>query len=200
MHGRCVVAAAAAAMTLALGCGADEDAKDEPAAPLRQAAADRAGKAPAASAPRERTDSPASLPARSASVREVARGVPPDVGERPKLRVAPAGRPPEAVKSIPVARADRGPRARRGDLVAVRYTATTWAKAKEFDATWDRGDDVFPFVLGSKGVMPGFNEGVTGMRKGERKLVVIPPAAGYHAIGMQGAVDDSETLVFVVDL
>lgn len=199
MHGRNALAALAAASTLALGCGTS-DSGEEPPPPLpAPSGGPAAGAAPMTAGAKARRRPETPLPARSADVRLLARGVAVDVGKRPKLRVEPAGRPPRRVRSIPVAELETGARARDGDLVVVRYTASTWAEAEEFDATWDRGD-VFPFVLGSKGIMPGFNEGVRGMREGERKLVVIPPTDGYRVLGTPGEVGARQTLVFVVDL
>ena len=52
--------------------------------------------------------------------------------------------------------------------------------------------------LGQAGVIQGWNEGLVGMKKGGRRLLIIPPELGYGASG-QGPIGPNETLVFVVD-
>ncbi|MHB1853715.1 MAG: FKBP-type peptidyl-prolyl cis-trans isomerase [Acidimicrobiales bacterium] len=50
------------------------------------------------------------------------------------------------------------------------------------------------------GVVKGFAQGITGMRVGGRRDIVIPPDLGYGAAGAPPAVGPNETLIFVVDL
>ena len=49
-------------------------------------------------------------------------------------------------------------------------------------------------------MVPGFAQGIVGMKVGGRREIVIPPALGYGATGSPPAVSPNETLVFVVDL
>ena len=49
------------------------------------------------------------------------------------------------------------------------------------------------------GVVPGFAQGIVGMKIGGRREIVIPPSLGYGAQG-SGPIGPNETLVFVVDL
>jgi peptidylprolyl isomerase len=49
-------------------------------------------------------------------------------------------------------------------------------------------------------VVPGFAQGIVGMKVGGRREIVIPPALGYGTMGSPPAVAPNETLVFVVDL
>jgi len=64
----------------------------------------------------------------------------------------------------------------QGDLVAVHYTGTL-----EDDSVFDtsEGREPLAFAAGAGDVIQGFDEGVLGMRVGQRKRVVIPPEAGY---------------------
>jgi peptidylprolyl isomerase len=48
-------------------------------------------------------------------------------------------------------------------------------------------------------VVPGFSEGIVGMKVGGRREIVIPPALGYGDQSQPGLPANS-TLVFVVDL
>lgn len=56
------------------------------------------------------------------------------------------------------------------------------------------------FVIGTDRVMPGWNEGVTGMRKGGRRLVRVPPALGFGDRGSEDVIPPGATLLFQIDL
>jgi len=92
-----------------------------------------------------------------------------------------------------------GPAAKAGDEVTVQYVGVNYKSGKEFDASWDRGEP-FTFALGSGMVIPGWEEGVEGMKVGGRRELVIPPELGYGPAGSPPAIPPNETLVFVVDL
>ena len=56
-----------------------------------------------------------------------------------------------------------------------------------------------PVAIGQHTVVPGFEEGVTGMKIGEERLIVIPPALGYGDQA-QGSIPANSTLIFLVKL
>lgn len=62
---------------------------------------------------------------------------------------------------------------------------------------FDAGE--FGFVLGSGQVVPGFDEGVRGMRPGGVRLVVLPPELGYGSRG-SGPIPPNSILVFRIEL
>lgn len=64
----------------------------------------------------------------------------------------------------------------QGDLVRVHYTGRL-----EDDSVFDtsEGREPLEFEAGAGDVIPGFDEGVMGMRVGETKRIIIPPDAGY---------------------
>ncbi len=90
-----------------------------------------------------------------------------------------------------------GETAAADNTVAVRYTGALYPDGKVFDASWNRGKDPISFPL--TGVVPGFSQGIVGMKVGGRREIVIPPALGYGAAG-KGPVPADATMVFVVDL
>jgi FKBP-type peptidyl-prolyl cis-trans isomerase len=55
------------------------------------------------------------------------------------------------------------------------------------------------FVLDAGTIIPGFNAGVTGMRIGERRLVLIPASQAYGTSG-SGAIPPNATLIFVLEV
>ncbi|GAC1476979.1 MAG: hypothetical protein NVS1B12_11440 [Acidimicrobiales bacterium] len=82
--------------------------------------------------------------------------------------------------------------------VKVQYVGTNYADGKVFDASWEHGGQPIDFPL--SGVIPGFAQGIVGMKVGGRRELVIPPALGYGTRGSPPAVGPNETLVFVIDL
>ena len=94
----------------------------------------------------------------------------------------------------------KGKAAKAGDTVAMQYAGFNWSNGQPFDASWDRGNEPFEFGLGAGMVIPGWDEGIVGMKPGGRRLLVIPPDMGYGPAGSPPVIGPNETLVFVVDL
>lgn len=115
----------------------------------------------------------------------------------PKVEV-PQGAPPKELVTEDLEEGS-GPAAKAGDEVSVNYVGVNYKTGKEFDASWSRGEP-FAFALGSGMVIPGWEEGVVGMKVGGRRQLVIPPELGYGAAGSPPTIPPNETLVFVVDL
>ena len=92
----------------------------------------------------------------------------------------------------------QGATAARGQTVAVHYTG--WLpNGTKFDSSRDRGDP-FLFTLGAGQVIPGWDEGVAGMKVGGRRKLVLPPALAYGAAGAPPVIPPDATLVFDVEL
>lgn len=91
-----------------------------------------------------------------------------------------------------------GPAAVTSSTVNVQYVGTNYTDGKVFDASWEHGGQPISFAL--SGVIPGFAQGIVGMKVGGRRELVIPPALGYGPQGSPPAVGPNETLVFVIDL
>jgi peptidylprolyl isomerase len=92
-----------------------------------------------------------------------------------------------------------GDEAVAGKKVAVHYVGVSFLTGDQFDASWDRGQP-FEFKLGKGQVIPGWDQGVAGMRVGGRRRLTIPSALAYGARGAGGVIKPNEPLVFVVDL
>jgi len=92
-----------------------------------------------------------------------------------------------------------GEEATRGSKVEVQYVGVAFSTGEEFDASWSRGQP-FRFTLGKGQVIPGWDQGVPGMRVGGRRKLTIPSAMAYGARGAGDVIKPHEPLVFVVDL
>lgn len=98
-----------------------------------------------------------------------------------------------------------GDEATPGRRVQVHYTGWLYDEGKsdhkgtKFDSSRDRNEP-FTFRLGAGEVIPGWDQGVAGMKVGGRRRLTIPPHMGYGSRGAGGVIKPNETLVFVVDL
>jgi FKBP-type peptidyl-prolyl cis-trans isomerase len=93
----------------------------------------------------------------------------------------------------------KGAAAKAGDQLTMKYVGVLYATGKQFDASWDRGQD-FPFQLGAGNVIKGWDQGLVGMKVGGRRQLVIPPDFGYGDQGAGADIPPGATLIFVVDL
>jgi peptidylprolyl isomerase len=92
-----------------------------------------------------------------------------------------------------------GAEAVAGKKVTVHYVGVAFRSGEEFDASWNRGEP-FSFKLGKGQVIPGWDQGVQGMKVGGRRQLTIPSALAYGARGAGGVIEPHEPLIFVVDL
>jgi peptidylprolyl isomerase len=120
-----------------------------------------------------------------------------DTSTKPKVEV-PEGQPPAGLQIEDIVEGD-GATATTGSNVTVQYVGVSYSTGKQFDASWDAGQP-FTFQLGAGGVIPGWDQGVAGMKEGGRRRLTIPPELGYGETGMPPAIAPNETLVFVIDL
>jgi peptidylprolyl isomerase len=124
-------------------------------------------------------------------------GAPPARATKPTVTV-PDGPPPTQLRITDLT-VGTGRVAERGSSVTVQYVGVAWSTHQEFDASWDRGHP-FTFSLGSGQVIPGWDQGIEGMRVGGRRELVIPPDLAYGKHGYPPDIGPNETLIFVVDL
>lgn len=92
-----------------------------------------------------------------------------------------------------------GATAKSGDSVTVNYTGWLQQDGTKFDSSIDRGQ-TFDFTVGAGSVIPGWDEGVVGMRVNGTRLLVIPPELGYGSTGSGTTIPANATLVFEVQL
>lgn len=90
-----------------------------------------------------------------------------------------------------------GATAASGDTVTVHYVGAL-TNGTRFDSSYDRNQP-FSFRIGAGQVIPGFEQGVTGMRVGGKRRITIPPSLGYGGQAV-GSIPANSTLIFEVDL
>lgn len=124
--------------------------------------------------------------------------------------VAMQGTPPAGAPSVPVKvgppptklvtedlKPGSGPVVNAGDTLSVNYVGVSCSTGKIFDSSYSRGQPAdFPL----SGVIPGWQQGIPGMRVGGQRLLGIPPAQGYGAAGSPPDIAPDETLWFVVEV
>ncbi|PPJ24808.1 FKBP-type peptidyl-prolyl cis-trans isomerase [Nocardia nova] len=179
--GSAAVAVAAVALT---ACGGNDNNSASPSttAPGTQAAAaSSAAAAPTASHGRECTADDI--------------GVTGGFGQAPTITIPDNCDPPKQLVTKDLVEGT-GPAAASGRPVEMNYSLVTWSDKKKLDSSFDRGQ-TFPLTLGTGEVIPGWDQGLIGIKQGGRRLLIIPPDLGYGQ-GGQG-VKPNETLVFVTD-
>ena len=98
-----------------------------------------------------------------------------------------------------------GAMATAGKQVAVHYTGWLYDEAKpdhrgaKFDSSHSRGQ-AFEFGLGAGQVIPGWDQGVEGMKVGGQRTLIIPASLAYGERGAGGQIPPNATLVFDVEL
>lgn len=91
----------------------------------------------------------------------------------------------------------KGPATQAGQEVTVNYVGVSYATGAEFDASWKR-QQTFPLELGAGKVIPGWDQGLVGVKVGSRVQLDIPSNLAYGDDPSSGR--PTGPLRFVVDV
>ena len=116
---------------------------------------------------------------------------------KPKV-VLPRGAAPKQLEKVDMIEGT-GAEAKSGDEVTVHYVGVGLESGEEFDASWDRNEP-FSFTLGGGEVIPGWDQGVVGMKVGGQRQLNIPSELAYGEAGRPPTIKPNEPLIFVIDL
>jgi peptidylprolyl isomerase len=169
----------------AAGCGSskDESAADQSAAKAEQEAKNQEP-IPEPQAPASATVTPTAGEA--------------DIDTKPTVPKG-SGTPPTTLKAETLI-AGSGAEIKNGQQATVQYVGVLFKNGKEFDTSWGKGKQPFTFTLGSGQVISGWDQGVLGMKVGERRRLTIPAELGYGAQGSPPKIGPNEALIFDIDL
>jgi peptidylprolyl isomerase len=125
---------------------------------------------------------------------------PPALAKKPAVSVPTTPAPKSLVVKDLVKGA--GQAAVSGDNITVNYVGVLYKNGKEFDSSWKTGAPATLPLKYPGGVIQGWVQGLSGMRVGGRRELIIPPTLAYGS--KQGqyppTIGPNATLVFVVDL
>ena len=115
--------------------------------------------------------------------------------------------PAQAARPIALQKVDTvvgsGRLALQGNTVVVHYGAWLYAprqpgqRGAPFDTV--SGKESFSFKLGAGSVIPGWDEGLRGMRVGGKRRLIVPASLGFGKAG-SGAVPPGANLIFEIEL
>jgi peptidylprolyl isomerase len=90
-----------------------------------------------------------------------------------------------------------------GQTCAMNYTGWLYENGKKgakFDSNLDHGGAPFEFPIGQHRVIAGWDEGVSTMKVGGKRTLIIPPELAYGSRGAGGVIPPNATLIFDVEL
>lgn len=95
-------------------------------------------------------------------------------------------------------REGEGVEPKAGQFVSVHYVGTL-ENGKKFDSSYDRKQP-FSFKIGVGQVIKGWDEGVSSMKVGSQRKLIIPSNLGYGSRGAGNVIPPNSVLIFNIEL
>jgi peptidylprolyl isomerase len=182
------IGALAALLVFAVAAGGCGSSKDESAADKSAAKAEEEAK----------NQKPIPEPKAPASAKVSPTSGEADINQKPTVPKG-TGAAPKSLKAETLI-AGSGPEIKNGQQATVQYVGVLFKNGKEFDTSWGKGKQPFQFTIGSGQVITGWDQGVLGMKVGERRRLTIPADLAYGAQGSPPKIGPNEPLIFDIDL
>src|SRR3954453_17723550 len=115
-------------------------------------------------------------------------------GEKPEITIPDDCDPPKKLITKDLSEGT-GNGAKAGQKLQMNYHLVTWSNKQVLDSSFD--SKPFDLTLGAGEVIPGWDQGLVGIKQGGRRLLIIPPDLAYGQGGR--GIQPNETLVFVTD-
>lgn len=139
-------------------------------------------------------------PMESAAGKECVEPVEPtEFAGKPEVEMPVGELPPEELETEDITVGD-GPEATNGKALKLNYVGVACSTGVEFDTSWKEGGAPIDVTLGAGGVIPGWDQGIVGMKQGGVRKLTIPSELAYGAEGRPPDIAPDEALIFVVEL
>ncbi len=92
----------------------------------------------------------------------------------------------------------KGKKIEEGDKAFVQYTGY-FTDGRKFDSSHDDGRSAFDFIIGRHRVIQGWEKGIVGMKKGEKRRLLIPYKLAYGENG-RSPIPPKADLIFDIEL
>ncbi len=86
-----------------------------------------------------------------------------------------------------------------GDHLTVKYEGKL-VDGTVFDSSEHLPGGTYAYIHGVTHLIPGWTEGVSTMKEGGKRKLIIPPQLGYGMEGAAGIIPPNATLIFVIEL
>ena len=93
-----------------------------------------------------------------------------------------------------------GPAAKSNSKVTAEYTGWIASTCQKFDSSYDHGGQAIAVTLGQGQVIPGWDEGLVGMKPGGTRRLFIPASLAYGAQGSGTTIPPNAILIFDVTM
>jgi FKBP-type peptidyl-prolyl cis-trans isomerase len=187
-----ILCIAAAVGGVVAGCGSSSNSAGATTA-QGVALAPSGGATSAAATPASTTAASTSTSTSSSSVK-----LPAALNTEPTIK-SPGGTPPKklVVKNLITG---TGPAVTSpSQTVTIAYVGALFANGKVFDSSWKDVPSTHTISQPASGFVPGFEQGLLGMKVGGRRELIIPASLAYGN-KKQGSIPANSALIFIVDL